>query len=108
MLSLSHQRQCRLLRCRRKTTTLSASWSQSGLAGAERLGLSGSMGATLDAMAQGKLPDGTELSRIVNGKETHRAGYDLTFSAPKSVSVMALVAGDKRFLRPTTAPWPSP
>ncbi|MBW3808226.1 conjugative transfer relaxase/helicase TraI [Aeromonas jandaei] len=67
--------------------------------GAERLGLSGSIeGATLDAMAQGKLPDGTELSRIVNGKETHRAGYDLTFSAPKSVSVMALVAGDKRFL----------
>ena len=67
--------------------------------GADRLGLSGPIdGATLDAIAQGKLPDGTELSRIVDGKQTHRTGYDLTFSAPKSVSVMALVAGDERFL----------
>ena len=67
--------------------------------GAEQLGLSGPVdGATLDDIAQGKLPDGTELSRIVDGKQTHRTGYDLTFSAPKSVSIMALVAGDERFL----------
>ncbi|MFH7526295.1 MobF family relaxase [Aeromonas sp. A5] len=49
-------------------------------------------------MAQGKRPDGIGLSCIVNGKETLRVGYDLTFSAPKSVSVMAIVAGDERFL----------
>lgn len=28
----------------------------------------------------------------------HRAGYDLTFSAPKSASIMALVGGDKRLI----------
>ncbi|ARW85439.1 conjugative transfer relaxase/helicase TraI [Aeromonas salmonicida] len=67
--------------------------------GAQRLGLDGPVdGATFDAIAQGKLPDGTELSRMVNGKETHRTGYDLTFSAPKSVSVLGLVAGDERFV----------
>lgn len=75
---------------------LESSWIGEG---ADRLGLSGPVdGATLDAIAQGKLPDGTELSHIVNGKQTHRSGYDITFSAPKSVSVMALVVGDERFL----------
>jgi conjugative relaxase-like TrwC/TraI family protein len=28
----------------------------------------------------------------------HRPGYDLTFSAPKSVSVMAMLGGDKRLI----------
>lgn len=32
------------------------------------------------------------------GIATHRAGYDFTMSAPKSVSVMALVAGDERLI----------
>ncbi|WP_167875672.1 relaxase domain-containing protein, partial [Klebsiella pneumoniae] len=27
-----------------------------------------------------------------------RPGYDLTFSAPKSVSVMAMLGGDKRLI----------
>lgn len=71
--------------------------------GAEKLGLSGpvidaEMDAEMDAMRHGILPDGTVLSRVENGKETHRAGYDLTFSAPKSVSMLALIGGDKRLL----------
>lgn len=32
------------------------------------------------------------------GKNIHRPGYDLTLSAPKSVSVLGLVMGDRRFL----------
>jgi conjugative transfer relaxase protein TraI len=44
----------------------------------------------------GKLPDGSDLSRMSGDKNTHRAGYDLTFSAPKGVSMMILMGGDKR------------
>ncbi|QST30875.1 conjugative transfer relaxase/helicase TraI (plasmid) [Escherichia albertii] len=67
--------------------------------GAEKLGLKGEVAnADMDAVRQGKLPDGTDLSRMVNGVNKHRSGYDLTFSAPKSVSVMALVGEDRRFI----------
>lgn len=67
--------------------------------GAERLGLKGDVAnGDMDAIRQGKLPDGTDLSRMVNGVNKHRSGYDLTFSAPKSVSVMALVGEDRRFI----------
>lgn len=66
--------------------------------GAEKLGLKGEVAnADMDAVRQGKLPDGSDLSRMVNGVNKHRSGYDLTFSAPKSVSVMALVGDDRRF-----------
>lgn len=67
--------------------------------GAENLGLSGPvLDAEMNAMKHGVLPDGSVLSRVENGKETHRPGYDLTFSAPKSVSMMALIGGDRRFI----------
>ncbi|MBL5950208.1 conjugative transfer relaxase/helicase TraI [Enterobacter asburiae] len=67
--------------------------------GAEKLGLKGEVAnADMDAIRQGKLPDGSDLSRMVNGVNKHRSGYDLTFSAPKSVSVMALVGEDRRFI----------
>lgn len=67
--------------------------------GAEKLGLRGEVAsADMDAVRQGKLPDGSDLSRMVNGVNKHRSGYDLTFSAPKSVSVMALVGEDRRFI----------
>lgn len=36
------------------------------------------------------------MGRYVDGERQHRAGTDLTFSAPKSVSVVALVMGDER------------
>jgi len=68
--------------------------------GAEKLGLSGAVfDAEMDAVRHGILPDGSILSRVENGKETHRAGYDLTFSAPKSVSMLVLIGGDKRLLK---------
>ncbi|EPV7161813.1 conjugative transfer relaxase/helicase TraI [Shigella flexneri] len=67
--------------------------------GAEKLGLKGEVdNADMDAIRQGKLPDGTDLSRMVNGVNKHRSGYDLTFSAPKSVSMMILIGGDTRLL----------
>ncbi|MGT3244669.1 conjugative transfer relaxase/helicase TraI [Yersinia enterocolitica] len=68
-------------------------------AGAAQLGLKGAVAnGEMDAIRQGKLPDGSDLSRRVNGVNKHRSGYDLTFSAPKSVSVMALVGEDRRFI----------
>jgi conjugative relaxase-like TrwC/TraI family protein len=66
---------------------------------AAALGLAGPVDpATLEKMLQGKLPDGTELGTIRNGEWQHKPGWDLTFSAPKSVSLMALVAGDTQLL----------
>jgi conjugative relaxase-like TrwC/TraI family protein len=67
--------------------------------GAEALGLQGEVDSdTFAAMLEGKLPDGTVLGTTRNGAREHKLGWDLTFSAPKSVSVLALVAGDKRLL----------
>ncbi|WP_213703304.1 MobF family relaxase, partial [Klebsiella aerogenes] len=54
--------------------------------------------ALFTELLKGKLPDGSDLSRIQDGMNKHRPGYDLTFSAPKSVSVMAMLGGDKRLI----------
>lgn len=65
--------------------------------GAQRLGLEGRVKA--DQFAQiidGVLPDGTELARGADG--TRNNGTDLTFSAPKSVSLVGLIGGDKRVI----------
>lgn len=45
-------------------------------------------------LLDGQAPNGQLMGRIRNGERQHRNGIDLTFSAPKSVSVAALVAGD--------------
>lgn len=67
--------------------------------GAEKLELSGRVDATvLDAVMAGKLPDGSDLSRMSGDRNTHRAGYDLTFSAPKGVSMAILIGGDRNVL----------
>ena len=70
--------------------------------GAEALGLSGPVDpGTFKAVLEGKVPDGsgTELGkRGRDGEITHRPGRDLTFSAPKSVSIAALVGGDGRIV----------
>ena len=67
--------------------------------GAESLGLSGKVERDdFQNVLEGKLPTGESLEHIVNGENKHRPGYDLTFSAPKSVSVLALVEGDKNVL----------
>ena len=70
--------------------------------GAEELGLKGPVDpATFRAVLEGKVPDGSgiELGRRGRGGEIlHRPGRDLTFSAPKSVSIAALVGGDRRIV----------
>ena len=63
--------------------------------GAATLGLSGEVGKTaFEALLNGKLPDGSQ----VGDPERRRAGIDLTFSMPKSASVLTYVAGDERLL----------
>lgn len=64
--------------------------------GAETLGLRGVIEASqFEAVLKGMLPDG---SRVGSDNRTHRAGTDLTFSMPKSWSILALVGGDRRIL----------
>ena len=68
-------------------------------AGAEALGLSGVVDRQqFEDALNGKLPDGTKLGTERDGKFEHRPGWDLTWSAPKSVSLMALVVGDTRLI----------
>ena len=65
---------------------------------AEELGLSGEVDReTFRELLDGKVEEG-QLGTIRDGKLEHAPGWDVTLSAPKSVSVMALVAGDKRLL----------
>ena len=66
--------------------------------GAEALGLRGPVepGVFRDVM-EGTVPDGTGRRlgrRERDGSVTHRPGRDLTFSAPKSVSIVAMAGGD--------------
>ncbi|MFQ1018093.1 MobF family relaxase [Gilliamella sp. BG7] len=48
-----------------------------------------------DNLMKGILPTGETSKRF---ETKHRSGYDLTFSAPKSVSVLSLVVGDTRLI----------
>lgn len=67
--------------------------------GAKSLGLTGEVSKDqLGEILEGRLPNGQSLERRENGKNVHREGHDLTFSAPKSVSVLGLVLGDKRMI----------
>ena len=70
--------------------------------GAEELGLQGPVDPdTFKAILEGVVPDGSgrQLGRRgKNGELHHRPGRDLTFSAPKSVSLAALVGGDARIV----------
>ena len=66
-------------------------------AGAAALGLDGIVHTSpFEEVLAGRLPDGTVLEGGPGGE--HRPGIDLTFSAPKSISLLALVGGDKRLL----------
>ena len=71
--------------------------------GAEALGLDGPVDAEVfRAVLEGEVPDGSgqRLGRIgKDGERTHRPGRDMTFSAPKSVSLAALVGGDERVVK---------
>lgn len=62
--------------------------------GAEAQGLQGAVDEqTFVDVLSGKLPDGSQIP-AVHGE--HRPGLDMTFSAPKSVSLLALVGKDDR------------
>ncbi|MDX9737684.1 MAG: MobF family relaxase [Azonexus sp.] len=70
--------------------------------GAAALGLSGGVHREqFMELLQGKV-EGQELGKMVRNEQTgalerdHRPGVDMTFSAPKSVSLLAEVAGDER------------
>ena len=66
--------------------------------GAEHLGLSGYVSPErFKELLEGIIDQNTELGRKrKDGGVKHKPGYDLTFSAPKSVSMLAEIAGDKR------------
>ena len=68
--------------------------------GAAELGLEGPVDPeTFRAVLEGRVPDGSDTRLGRRGKDGeihHRPGRDLTFSAPKSVSLAALVGGDDR------------
>ncbi len=70
--------------------------------GAEALGLEGPVDPdTFKDVLAGKVPDGTGRRLGRRGKDGnvhHRPGRDVTFSAPKSVSLAALIGGDGRIV----------
>ncbi len=70
--------------------------------GTEALGLRGPVDAdAFRAVLEGEVPDGSGKRlgrRMGDGGIRHRPGRDLTFSAPKSVSLAALVGGDGRIV----------
>jgi conjugative relaxase-like TrwC/TraI family protein len=64
---------------------------------AEALGLAGAVQPeTFRSMLDGALPNGAQLHNAAAGR---RGGTDMTFSAPKSVSLQALAGGDTRLLQ---------
>lgn len=72
-----------------------AELSEWGGKGAEVLGLSGPVSKEdFERVLDGKLPDGT----VVNDHEKRQNGTDLTFSMPKSASLLAQLGGDQRIL----------
>jgi len=69
-----------------------SSWAGEGSAD---LGLAGDVGKEpFEKILNGELPDGEKVGQV----ENRRPGLDMTFSMPKSASVMAYIAGDKRIL----------
>lgn len=65
---------------------------------AQALGLSGEVDREqFAALLEGQVA-GQQLGTTRDGRIEHRPGWDITLSAPKSVSIMAEVAGDKRLI----------
>lgn len=66
---------------------------------AEKLGLSGEVDREKFAeLLEGRVA-GQQLGTTRDDKVEHRPGWDITLSAPKSVSIMAEVAGDERLIK---------
>ncbi len=67
-------------------------------AGAEALGLSGEVDRDqFREFLDGRIGE-QQLGTFRDGQLEHRPGWDVTLSAPKSVSIMAEVAGDRRLI----------
>ncbi len=68
--------------------------------GAEAPGLSGPVDPErFRSVLEGEVPGGRRLGRKeIDGGIAHRPGRDVTLSAPKSVSLMAMVGGDERIV----------
>ena len=68
--------------------------------GAEALGLEAGRevaAGTFEKVLQGRvIGTGVRLGRLRDGEHEHRPGFDITFSAPKSVSLAALLPTEKR------------
>lgn len=65
--------------------------------GASGLGLEGEIDReSFEHVCYGRSPDGTKYLGTKGDPDKRRAGTDFTFSAPKSVSLTALVGGDTR------------
>ena len=84
------------LRAKREEHREASAWHGSGL---EALGLKPGARVSsrvFEELLQGHVP-GTEirLGRVRNGEHEHRPGFDLTFSAPKSVSLAALLPTER-------------
>ncbi|MDA0902328.1 MAG: conjugative relaxase, partial [Proteobacteria bacterium] len=68
--------------------------------GSEKLGLKGEvLKEDFKKILDGNLHNGQNLGKMKDGQMVHDAGRDLTFSAPKSVSIMALVYKDERLMQ---------
>ena len=68
--------------------------------GAETMGLSGHVDPqSFTELLKGHLPNGEQLGKKVDGELIHRPGFDLTFSVPKSVSILALLGNDERIFK---------
>ncbi|CAO1670486.1 MobF family relaxase [Salinicola sp. NYA28a] len=67
---------------------------------AETLGLDGHVDQSrFHELMRGHIDDQTQLRRVkLQDMDKERLGYDLTFSAPKGVSLQALVHGDQRII----------
>ena len=65
--------------------------------GAEKLGLSGVVESQdFTPILEGRLPQGDVLGRVTKAGKQHVSGWDFTFSAPKSVSILYELGGDNQ------------
>ncbi|MCF6196995.1 MAG: conjugative relaxase [Emcibacter sp.] len=79
-----------------KSAVQKAEWyGKGGIA----LGLEGQViQPVFGAILRGQLPNGVKLGRVVGSDWKHFPGVDMTFSAPKSLSLLAYIGGDSRLL----------
>lgn len=65
--------------------------------GAKRLGLSGQVDPErFQELLEGRIDEHTQIGLRLDGTVSHRPGSDLTFMAPKSVSILGFIGGDQR------------